>query len=248
MFINRCAARLNMLCDSALNAYKKYGVVNSKDVGGNSTDKIHQRGLLINYESLPGIVPSVLLPRVFGVPLNKRWIEKMRSECSYYSKGRNEKKIFKGDSQDKDNRSSFTMQKYAKKILSRSFSELEGAMVEGLTRVDVHVPNKTGIFAIGNTVEISRDWQVLKIIPSFEDLVTIPLSQRRFTTEPQTPPLTSSAEMNKPIFTATKSLNSTSSLIIKHSHFEFDTNFLPWIPFSNTHKSVRYEVHYHSIF
>jgi hypothetical protein len=49
-----------MLCNSALRAYEKYGVV-----AVNNTGVLHQRGLLVNYESLPGAIPKVMLP-MFG--------------------------------------------------------------------------------------------------------------------------------------------------------------------------------------
>lgn len=54
-----------MLCSHAMEAYSKY---NTMDWNG----KTLQRAFLVNYESLPGIIPHLILP-MFGVGASDRW-------------------------------------------------------------------------------------------------------------------------------------------------------------------------------
>ena len=128
----RCAAHLSMLCSFALRSFEKYGT--RLDAASN---EYIQRGVLVNYESLPGYVPLVLLP-LFGVsPVPTAWLTRIKAESEYYSKGRGGKRtqVFRGDSEDKDGRATEGIQKYADLILQPSYEELNRRAVEALKSV-----------------------------------------------------------------------------------------------------------------
>ena len=125
-----CAAHLNMLNTFALDAYDKYKTRYDKN------GQIIQRGLLINYESLPGVIPKVLLP-MFGIVPSNTWIQKMKVESSFYSKGRGTKniKLFKEDSLDKEERSTQYIQQHSKLFLEPSYLKLRSFALEGIKMV-----------------------------------------------------------------------------------------------------------------
>ncbi len=103
--------RLNMLCSNALQVHP-------------ITSEGKQRAVLLNYDSLPGAVPKILLP-LFNVELDKPWLEKMKLESKHYSKSRGSKfKLFFGDSKDKDERATSGIQKFSDLILAPSFAIL----------------------------------------------------------------------------------------------------------------------------
>ncbi len=103
-----------MLCSNAIQAYASF----------NSTSEGKQRAVLLNYDSLPGAVPKILLP-LFNVELDKPWLEKMKLESKHYSKSRGSKfKLFFGDSKDKDERATSGIQKFSDLILAPSFAIL----------------------------------------------------------------------------------------------------------------------------
>jgi hypothetical protein len=105
-----------MLCRSALSAYAAHSVFPNTQ---------RQRGLLINYESLPGIIPRVVLP-LFGVTdMSTHWLHKMGEESSFYSKGRQAVRSFTGDSADKEERATRDIQQYSKLLLAESFEQME---------------------------------------------------------------------------------------------------------------------------
>lgn len=144
-----------MLCGFALDAYEKYG----KRVTENG--ETVQRALLINYESLPGSVPRALLP-LFGVDLNQHWLNKIQSESQQYSKSRGVSyRIFAGDSQDKTERATDGIQKYAKLILSESYEKLnEKAM-------DCYTTRFPQLIASGGG-ESGFQWKAVSTIPKSE--------------------------------------------------------------------------------
>jgi hypothetical protein len=114
-----------MLCNFALNAYEKFGLYPDGK----------QRGMLINYETLPGIVPKALLS-LFRVNLDKRWLEKMQSESKHYSKSRNTIfRFFTGDSKDKETRATSAIQQYAVKILDPTYHKLNTAARKAVTNL-----------------------------------------------------------------------------------------------------------------
>eukprot|EP01035_Chromulina_nebulosa_P026497 gene26497-34697_t len=113
-----CAAHLNMLCSSALNAYENF---RSYDSINNPQD----RGLFINYESLPGSVVQVMLP-FFRVVPHEDWINKIKEESQVYSKGKSQTKPFTSDSEDKDSHATPEIIKFAHEYLLTSFKKMEG--------------------------------------------------------------------------------------------------------------------------
>jgi hypothetical protein len=126
-----CAGHLNMLCNSALAAYKRSSTFQDG----------RQRGMLVNYESLPGAVPNALLP-MFGVKNVPRiWLERMSIESQSYSKSRAGGKrgtgdhSFGGDSQDKEDRSSGEIRMYARLILEPTFQKLTKFSKQALQNV-----------------------------------------------------------------------------------------------------------------
>mmetsp|Transcript_1970 Transcript_1970/g.4608 ORF Transcript_1970/g.4608 Transcript_1970/m.4608 type:complete len:546 (-) Transcript_1970:110-1747(-) len=118
-----CAAHLNMLCSSAVRSMEKYGT-HKTEVGGESV--LVQRGLFLNYDSLPGIVPAVLLPH-FGVdPVPARWLRKISEESGQYSKSRGSKAgVFLGDSKDKVEHSTQLIKQYGEAILGPTYELMQ---------------------------------------------------------------------------------------------------------------------------
>ena len=118
-----------MLCSFALRSYEKYGT--RLDPVSN---EFVQRGLLINYDSLPGSFPKMLLP-LFGIsPVPNNWILKIKQESEFYSKsrpGRIKPLKFIGDSKDKDQRATDAIQKYAETILQPTYELLNKKAIEG---------------------------------------------------------------------------------------------------------------------
>lgn len=96
-----------MLCDFALQAYEKYGKTAADAAAGSPP---RQRGLLVNYDLLPGAVPKLLLP-LFGQAVSPTWLEKLHAESKQYSKGRGSGfRLFFGDSKDKEMRATAAIQ------------------------------------------------------------------------------------------------------------------------------------------
>jgi hypothetical protein len=87
--------------------------------------------MMINYESLPGVLPRAFLPMI-GVQMSQSWLRKMSSESTMYSKGRGDSRTFEGDSQDKDKRATAQIQQYAKIILDPAYNELLRAGAQAL--------------------------------------------------------------------------------------------------------------------
>ena len=94
-----------MLCNFALNAYEKYGTYTDE------SGRKRQRGILLNYDLLPGAVPKLLLP-LFGInKITATWLGKIQSESKQYSKGRGSGfRLFFGDSKDKEMRATSAIQ------------------------------------------------------------------------------------------------------------------------------------------
>lgn len=147
-----------MLCKKALQNYEKYSIFTHPSAGNRLNQ---QRGLLINYDSLPGYTAHVMLP-FFGIdPLPERWLAKMEQESDFYSKGRGvlSKRVFEGDSEDKDTRATDSINKYADELLSESFQLLNQKSVEGMRQAFPDVFSK--LFPSGQV-----DWTAIKEIPT----------------------------------------------------------------------------------
>lgn len=120
-----------MLCNHALRSYSQYSLHASPDGSPSS----RQRGMLVPYESLPGIIPRLLLPLFNVSAVSDEWLRSMAEEASYYSKGRKNVRIFTGDSEDKDSRASPEIRYFAKAILAPTYSRLARASAEALQRM-----------------------------------------------------------------------------------------------------------------
>eukprot|EP01038_Epipyxis_sp_PR26KG_P007811 gene7811-10609_t len=207
-----CAAHLNMLCTMALRAYENYG--NYSDSSGSTIF----RGILINYDSLPGFIPQVLLP-LFGTYPSDIWLAKMTQESKYYSKSRNAiYRLFFGDSKDKEDRATENIQLYGKKILSPTFELLESQAARALSNIS---PIMHGKVILQTENEVSTyDWKAIGPIP-----VTMkhPAISRNS--------LSNSSELVD---------DSEIDLLPNHSSFK-EHDFVPWAPFANHHNSRRIE-------
>ena len=113
-----CAAHLNALCEYALEAFDEF--------------KHSGRGLLLDYQYLPGAVTNIVLPH-FGMThrLHKSYFKKLVVESVQYSKSsvRNKKRgkfgFFGGDSEDKEKRATPSIEEWAEKILKPSYIKME---------------------------------------------------------------------------------------------------------------------------
>lgn len=202
-----CAAHLNMLCSHALDAYDKYSVIK------NSNGDVVQRGFLINYESLPGVVPNILLP-LFGITTTPHWLSKMAVESTQYSKGRKTgAKVFTGDSADKEERATYNIQKYAKEILQPNFDRMN-EIFNGI----IHT------FSPMNTPSNEE----LKVVPT----VPVPAVERYYT---------NALNIVESDHVAQNIENTDTN--DGHSNFgkEVTREYQPWIPFSNVHTSKPFD-------
>jgi hypothetical protein len=203
--------------------------------------------------------------------VDEYWLKKMGEVTGFYSKGRSDKTVFKGDSEDKDKRSTEEIQKFAREILSSSFTKLENAYVDAITRLGLNedLPAVT-VETVANTATMIRDWKVLKEVPKtpvspkqLRNLLAVEPepapkpAARKFGGDAVTTPV--QAQLPAPaVATATVQPSSNSATASagskishgpaggfqdKHSHFDFEVDFQPWIPFANTHNSRPYEVY-----
>ena len=119
-----------MLCQHAIHAYEIFGSYDTTD--GNSGQR---RGMLINYESLPGFVPRVLLPQHFGIQPSFEWISAMAIESTQYSKGRSHSSKsgdFVVDSEDKEKRSTEGIRIWSDRILQPTYNKLLELSMESI--------------------------------------------------------------------------------------------------------------------
>ena len=249
-----CAAHLNMLCQSALRAYNKYGVTH--DDGGH----IKQRGMLINYESLPGIVPRALLP-LFGIEPNEAWLKKMIAESKVYSKGHGESKNFQSDSHDKEERATDKINLYAKLVLETSYKAMLKIGLESLHSISPadydSLANASDGVGISDPTTVN--WGLLKEVPSHASLPhvqrqaiqdarahqreeDIALSEAKLGLAAASG-LADGAVVGKEV-SGNINLNlrgkAAHGTLAEHSHALRNRDYIPWSPFSNNHKSTSY--------
>lgn len=208
-----------MLCNFALQAYNNY----------NSTTSNQPRGLLINYEALPGAVPKALLPH-FHVPVSKAWVKKMEVESKHYSKSRTTKfRLFVSDSEDKDNRATKEILTYADMILEPTFQLLNAIAVKSLAQsVPKAFPANSlealsdklsqNILKKEDTIDI---WKLLKPLPNAEDI-----------------------SIGEPAPISFEQLNNAIGMAENDNNFHFghskvlpEKEFAAWLPFANHHHS-----------
>ena len=212
-----CAAHLNMLCNSALRAFEKYGI------GVDSHGIVKQRGFLVNYDSLPGIVPRVLLP-MFNVVPKKKWLSKMNDESAFYSKSRGVDRKFLGDSKDKDSRATKEIQEFSTSILQPTYERLTAASVQALQR---HDPKLGGQLKPSVDRPLDWDWKVFSTIPEVVFGSVVGSQEGKIVVLPDS-------------FTAGNGSGTDGSLA-GHSNAIPEVDFAPWAPFSNTHSSKSFE-------
>ena len=203
-----------MLCTHALEAYEKNGIINSTPA--------RQRGILINYQSLPGIIPKVVLP-MFGIIPNTKWLMKMSEESTNYSKGKTTSNKFVGDSEDKQEHATELIINYSNLILKPTFDKL----------LDY---TKTNLYDLQVITDKSMNISLLKTIPlkNTDNKIAISLIKNKFSTN------------NQPMISLVDKIVDTQSLTTEfrdqHSSNHVINPYKTWSPFSNTHNSVPFEV------
>lgn len=204
-----CAAHLNMLCQFALDSYEKYGTWTDVTSGEKK-----QRGWLLNYDSLPGSIPNVLLP-LFGVEhISKSWLDKITVESKQYSKSRGSSyRLFFGDSQDKDERATENIRLYANEILNPTFEVLNQKSKEA---IQLFKPDLFNLITEAGPGII--DWKKISDIPTYSE------------------------EVLKTSSSISREKEEEDEEVIKHSHYAKQKEFIPWIPFANHHSSKPKEI------
>lgn len=156
---NWCAAHLNMLCASAEKAFDKYSVYEN--------DPSRQRGMLINYASLPGAVPNYLLP-MFGVQVTGIWLETMARESTMYSKSRGAKvKPFTGDSADKEQHATEEINRSAKVLMDPLYKRMDRKAAAAAKKFRPDVYSLIAPTAV-DTPDAGAEpkWSAIKTIPT----------------------------------------------------------------------------------
>jgi len=245
-----CAAHLGWLCKSALSAYNKYGVTHD------DSGHIKQRGMLINYESLPGIVPRALLP-LFKIDPDEAWLRKMDAESRVYSKGKGATTVFKSDSRDKEVRATDAINRYAKMILDPSYDAMLEIGLHSLHAVSPDSYHALAAASPGGSISDGHlvDWKLLKVVPEYSSLPHVQRltreqdEQRERTVEAAVSAAKLAAagprggaaaapgggEDKSPLIL---NLRGSSEDLAEHSHFKATNEFKAWSPFSNTHSSL----------
>jgi hypothetical protein len=230
----RCAAHLNMLCNYAVRNFEKYGT----RVDPVSKELV-QRGLLINYDSLPGYVPQVLLP-LFGIdPLPAAWLLKLTEESNFYSKSRGTKlRTFKSDSEDKDSRATEAIENFADKILAPTYKVLEEKALQGLNSVA-----PTIIDAVLQKRSLQREqwnWKLLSPLPTVEEL----LGGGSAGSAENSGAASVAGEGSGVKSAGAAEVLPTQLRGVGHSTVLKEKEFVPWAPFANHHSSRAFQVRY----
>ena len=158
--IEWCAAHLEMLCSSALNA------IQNGSLDSNSSSSIHRKGVLLDYSSLPGSILRVILPHfeIHASPSSARLL-KIRQVTSLYSKGRGESvgKVFLGDSERKEKEASDEINSAGRRILGDSFDRMRIISEQSIWKYLGHEEKDL----LGGT-EGNRNWSMLSAFPEKE--------------------------------------------------------------------------------
>jgi hypothetical protein len=203
-----CAGHLNMLCNFALAAYDKHAMF--------SSEPTRQRGMLLNYESLPGAVPRALLP-MFGIrEVSASWLKQMAVESGSYSKSRGAgQHDFAGDSEEKDEGATKNIRHYANSILQPTFEKMTAHSKEALERVMSEEEFDTlELPAAERGPGREVNWAGLSAVPvPHEDREVHALKGGGWGDE------------------------DTTGNLRRHSALKEEREFVPWAPFANTHHS-----------
>jgi hypothetical protein len=243
-----------MLCTFALKAYDKYGTKL------NIYNHPIQRGFLINYEMLPGVIPRIILP-LSGIDASLSWLSHMIDESTFYSKSRNRQdklNTFEGDSQDKEQRSTQAIQQYSKSLLEPNYIELNKKSFNGLDNFDKGLANalKNNLLNGDND---PKKWSELSAFPNSaidsRQLSKLYITASDEKQESYNNNYNNNHNHNRMLnFNQNNNNNTTHSATIdndrinndyynKHSNFA-EIPYSPWSPFSNTHLSQPIEVCY----
>mmetsp|Transcript_20564 Transcript_20564/g.20683 ORF Transcript_20564/g.20683 Transcript_20564/m.20683 type:complete len:836 (+) Transcript_20564:269-2776(+) len=199
-----CAAHLNYLCTSALSGLQTYGHY--------STGQGGRRGMLVNYETLPGIIPSVVVPRLFDITVTDSWLNRMRTQSTLYSKSGDlpasflmTTNSFMGDSRLKDSHATEKIKQWADTILGPTYSLMEKAARQAMKDL---------------SPELGSNWKSIAMIPLTAVSSNSEKLRQKLDLELQTKDLSSSKNMVSLLKTA---------------------DFSPWNPFAVKHSSKPYE-------
>ena len=217
-----------MLCNSAIRNLEKYGTRLDP-----STQQLVQRGVLINYDALPGYVPQILLPH-FGIdPVPPAWLQKIEDESNFYSKSRGVKsRTFQSDSADKDSRSTAAIKEYAEKILMPTYKTLEEKAVQSLKSAAPALVD--GVLKKNAVALEDFDWKLLSPIPSASELHGAVKNVAAISSASQG----SAAEDGE----GKADLLPTALRGVGHSTVLAEKEFIPWAPFANHHSSRSFQV------
>ena len=185
------------------------------DKDGQPRPQPQQRGMLLNYDSLPGSVPRLLLP-LFGVDaIGRQWLDKIGKEAKQYSKARGGGyRLFFGDSKDKDDRATDNIKLYADKILRPTYDKMDE-----LSRSAVQSMRPLLYRSVTQVGPGLTDWKAISDLPSYKDVQQVK--------EEEGGPATTAEELSDPI---------------GHSRLQKEKEFIPWIPFATKHSSRPKEV------
>jgi hypothetical protein len=104
---------------------QEYCAVHLAAITEAAVDSLNDISIPVNYESLPDILYTTILPKVMGRPLTKDEIENIQAISQNYSKGVGSKhREFKDDSAAKDKAASLEIRAAAAKFLQPSFERL----------------------------------------------------------------------------------------------------------------------------
>ncbi|KAJ1432682.1 hypothetical protein B484DRAFT_447675 [Ochromonadaceae sp. CCMP2298] len=217
-----CAAHLNMLCTHAIRNLEKWG--SYLDRNGSVQGVLRQRGLIINYDSMPGIVPKAILPH-FGVhPVPSYWLRKISQESQMYSKSRGSKKhTFQSDSEDKSTRATEQINKYADLILGPTYELLQRKGGEALRRA------RPGLFVGGDGGAVK--WKEFSPLPPLD-------GAGAGTGAGVGVGAGTGASGGGQGVVAGVLARFNANVGDLHSHIDKQTEFKAWAPFANHHSSV----------
>ena len=135
---------------------------------------LKQRGMLVNYESLPGVVGRALLP-LFNVVPNEQWLRKIDEESKVYSKfgkGKGKSKVFESDSLDKESHATSEIKLYANTILDKFYVRMATIGLDSLQAISPQAYKQLGVKSDSSGKRLPVDdqdihgvnWKALKAV------------------------------------------------------------------------------------
>lgn len=116
-----CAAHLAYLCESAITEHTKSGT-----------------GRMVNYAKLPDMLLDDIIPNYFGLPVGEPQRQRVFDVAKNYSKGRQNSKTWKDDTQIKEDAASPKVRSAATEFLAESYRTLEQFSVTPSTGTGDH--------------------------------------------------------------------------------------------------------------